>query len=163
MKSFSKLITEAVKKNVADKDKIRHYQAKQHLAGNKITWDEAKKFIEGGMKAIEKEKKKNMAAAKRAANKGKPRKPGDPNKKKGLTDAQFKKMMRAAGNDFKADASYNGGEYDLGEVAWDIAGSLMWDPIVDAYVRKKLAGFTREDPEDIEKEKVQEYIADNIV
>jgi len=155
MKKFSEIITEAVmKKNqVPYKDKILHYQAAQHRAGNKISWDEAKKHIEDMLKAIAKKEKKNKAAAKRAKNK----------ESKGLTDSQFNKMMKGAVKDFMADSKGDGLDINIEDVVWDMAASMIYNPDVEKYVRNKMAKNSGRKPESISREMMIEFIADSMV
>ena len=156
MNNFAKTqeaLSEAVK---IDKSKVTSYQAAQHKTGNKITWAQAQEVFVKAAKDLEKEKKKLAAAAKRAekklANAGKPK------PKKGLTDAQFRKIMKDAASDWQGDNP----EVDLGDVAWDLAGSMMYDPEIDEYVRRVMAKNSGRRPEQINKNMVQEYIADSI-
>ena len=156
IKNFKSFISEAtMKKNqVPYKDKILHYQAAQHKKGNKISWDEAKKFIEDGIKALAKIEKKNKAAAKRALKaKNKKTEP------KGLTDAQFNKRIKGASADIVGDNP----DYDLSDIVWDIANAMMFEPEIDTYVRKKISKHTGQRPENISKEDVLEFIADSIL
>lgn len=160
MNNFTKTqeaLAEAVK---IDKSKVTAYQAAQHQKGNKITWQQAMDVFTKSQKDVEKERKRLAAVAKRAekklANAGKPK------PKKGLTDAQFRKIMKDAASDFQADFG-DDSPHELGDVAWDIAGSLMYDADIDAYVRKTMAKNIGRRPEEIRRERVQEFIADYIV
>jgi len=137
----------ATKQQLSTKDKIRNYQAKQHKAGNKISWDEATTHIETEIKAVKKAAKKLENAGKKKAKSNKPT-------KKLMSDAQFKKMCKGAADDFEND--------DLESVVWDLAASMIYDPSVDKYVRAKMAKNSGRKPEDINKEMVIEFIADTI-
>lgn len=159
MNNFAKtqeVLAEAAVK--VDKHKVTMYQLAQHKKGNKISWEQAKEVFVKSAKDLEKEKKRLAAEQKRAEKKAE-RLKNPP--KKGLTAAQFKKMMKDAASDFQADFG-DDSPHVLGDIAWDIAGSLMYNPGVDDYVRKVLSKNTGIPPENIDRNRVQEYIADSI-
>lgn len=133
-----------------EKDKVTLYQAAQHRAGNKISWEDAKNHYIDKAKAAEKE-------SRRAARQAKPR---APRQASGMTASKFKKAMKGAADDFNAD--FADSEQDLGDVAWDLAGSMMYDPDIKNYVTRLLAKNSGRRPEDIRPEEVQEYITDEI-
>lgn len=123
---------------------IMLYQVK-----HKVSWDKAKEAIYAPIKA----------AAKAAAKKARPPKAPKTPAEKVMTDAQFRKMMRGAMKDFLSDNP--GSEYD--DVAYDMADSMLYDPEVEKYVRRKIAKNTGRNPAQVSREKMKELVADNLV
>jgi len=138
------------KKLAVNKDDVMRYQMKHNT-----DWDTAKSAVEGEIKRIEKEKKK----LERANKPKQKRKPSD--KPKLMTKAKFDKMMKDTASDFMSDFGKDGEEF-MGDISWDIAGSLMYDPDIDAYVRNVIAKNMGIKPEQVKRERVQEYIADSV-
>lgn len=154
MKTYKEILSEKRRTPKEEKEyrnSVTMYQTAQYRKGNKITWDEAQVVIDNELKG-----------AAKAAKKLKPKTPKTPKtpKEKIMSDAAFKKIMKGVAHDFTADFP----DADLADMAWDIAGSLMYDPEINKYVRTKMAkNISRTaKPEDIKKERVQEWIADSI-
>lgn len=143
-----------LKKYGISKDKITMYQVKQSRAGNKISWEDAKQHFIDKAKADE----KAARAAARKAN-PKPRKPRQPST--GMTMSKFKKMIKGAAQDFQAD--FADSEMDLGDVAWDMADSILYsDPDVEAFVRNIMAKNSGRRPTEIKRDMIRDYVADEI-
>jgi hypothetical protein len=82
-------------------------------------------------------------------------------KEASYTDAQYKKMCKGAADDWKADNDHdevNGAENDMSieDVAYDMADSMLYDPKIVAYLKKKLGSS-------YSREKAKEYLADDLV
>jgi len=154
MKSFKELLTDTLEEKIAKpsekeyKDKITKYQAKEYRAGNKITWDEAKAVIDQEIKAADK-------AAKKAAKALLPKKPKSDN----MTKREFDQIMKQSRKDFEAD--FSDSDYEIADIAWDVAGSMMYDKKLETYVRRVMAKNTGKKPEQIDRNMVQEFIADS--
>jgi len=166
MKNFKTIIEETLnekrmtldqlKKEKELKHKVTLYQAAQYRKGNKISWQDAYDHLVGEIKAAEKAVKKAEAAAKRAA------KPKAKRKTGGMTKAKFEKMCKGAGQDFMNDAKSDGLDIDLGDVAWDLARGLMYDPEILEYVKKTIAKNSGRAPEKVRDDDIMQYIADTI-
>ncbi len=133
-----------------NRDAIRMRQAKHHRNGNKITWDQAKAEIEAELNPPQPKKQRAPRAPR--VNSSQPM--------SARADANFKKTMQGAASDFQADFGDSG--QDLGDVAWDLAGSLMHNPEIETYVRRKVAYNSGQKPNDVDSNIIQDYIADEI-
>lgn len=156
-KTQKKLLTEkAMEVTPALKSQIMHYQASQVKAGNKISWAQAQAHVMEPLEKAAKEAAKLLRKAARDADRAKnPPKP----REKTMTHNQFKKIMDAAKKDFAADFGHEE-EWSMGDIAWDVAGSLMYDKEIEKYVRKDIARNMGIDPSQVKKDRIQEYIAD---
>lgn len=106
----------------------------------------------GEIKAAEKLVKKTEAAAKRAAK---------PKGEAGMTAAEFKKLIKGAAADWKADFAGQT-EMDLGDVVWDMADSMLYDKSLEDYVRKLMSKNSGRKPEQISRDSVRDYVANEI-
>jgi len=109
------------------------------------TWDKAEKIVNDEIKAQAK------AAAKALKSKA-PRAP------RGMTTAQFDKMMKNVRQDFLND---NPGS-EMEDVAYDMADSLMYDKELYDYVAKTLAKNIGTTPDRVNRQRIKEYIADTL-
>lgn len=137
-------LSEKVKGNEPKKDDVTHYQV-----ANKVSWQEAYDILYAKLNPkVDKERK--------------PREKKEPTPKEPTyTDAQYKKMCKGAREDWEGDNAHdkeNGDELDMdiGDVAYDMADSMLYDPKLLAYVKKKLGSS-------YSKQTAREYVADDIV
>lgn len=155
------------------KAKIMSLQAKsKQETGQAMSWADAEAIVMKPMIDAQKAAQKAAAAAKRSS-----RPPRAP-KEKVISRSKFEKMAKGAAQDFVADTVSdlkhkfpNASKQELrdmaiaelDQVAWDLAGSLMYNPEIDRFVRKHLGDWQRIDPAKVKSERVQEYIADYVM
>ena len=141
-----KLPEAIVSQDDPNRDAIRSHQARQHRAGNKISWQQAKQEIDDKLNPPQPKKQRAPKA---------PRRPS-----LGMSSARFQKIMKGAAQDFQSD--FGDQQYGLEDVAWDLAGSLMHDPEISKYVRGTIARNAGMRPDEVDSNVIQDYIADEI-
>lgn len=129
------LVLDEKKGPTIDKSAVMAYQAKNRGT----SWDDAVAAV-------------HPAPAKAARKKAAPR----AKKVKIMSDKKFEKMMRDTRSDLESDGM------DIGDVASDIADSMLYDKDVALYVRHTIARNTGQSPDSVSKQTMKEFLADNI-